>query len=76
MEIPVIKTELASALTALGKLVSRTSLNKTYQGIEIEGRANMLYFRTHNKAEVIEFRLFADLDEDFPAILASSLSYL
>ena len=45
MKIPVIKTELASALTALGKLVSRMSLIKAYQGIEIEGKANMLYFR-------------------------------
>ena len=69
MQIPVIKTELAGALTALGKLVSRTSLIKAYQGIEIEGKANMLYFRTSNKAEEIEFRLFADLEEDFPATL-------
>ncbi len=69
MKIPVIKTELASALPALGKLVSRTSLIKAYQGIEIEGKANMLYFRTRNVIEQIEFRLFADLEEDFPATL-------
>ena len=69
MEIPVIKTELASALTALGKLVSRTSLIKAYQGIEIEGKANMLYFRTRNVIEQIEFRLFADLEDDFPPVL-------
>ena len=69
MEILVIKNELASALTALGKLVSRTSLIKAYQGIEIEGKANMLYFRTRNVTEEIEFRLFADLEEDFPAVL-------
>ena len=69
MQIPVIKTVLASALTALGKLVSRTSLIKAYQGIEIEGKANMLYFRTRNVIEQIEFRLFADLEDDFPATL-------
>jgi len=69
MQIPVNKNSLASALTALGKLVSRTSLIKAYQGIEIEGKANMLYFRTRNVIEQIEFRLFADLEEDFPAIL-------
>ena len=69
MEIPVIKTELAGALSALGKLVSRTSLIKAYQGIQIEGKANMLYFRTRNVTEEIEFRLFADLEEDFPATL-------
>ena len=69
MEIPVNKNSLASALTALGKLVSRTSLIKAYQGIEIEGKANMLYFRTRNVIEQIEFRLFANLEDDFPAIL-------
>ena len=69
MQIPVNKNSLASALTALGKLVSRTSLIKAYQGIEIEGKANMLYFRTRNVIEQIEFRLFADLEDDFPAIL-------
>jgi DNA polymerase III sliding clamp (beta) subunit (PCNA family) len=69
MEIPVNKNSLASALTALGKLVSRTSLIKAYQGIEIEGKANMLYFRTRNVIEQIEFRLFADLEDDFPPVL-------
>ena len=69
MEIPVIKTELAGALSALGKLVSRTSLIKAYQGIQIEGKANTLFFRTRNVTEEIEFRLFADLEDDFPATL-------
>ena len=69
MQIPVNKTTLASALPALGKLVSRTSLIKAYQGIEIEGKANILYFRTRNEIEQIEFRLFADLEDDFPPVL-------
>ena len=69
MQIPVNKTTLASALTALGKLVSRTSLIKAYQGIEIEGLGNILFFRTRNVIEQIEFRLFTDLEEDFPATL-------
>ena len=69
MEIPVNKNSLVSALTALGKLVSRTSLIKAYQGIEIEGKANMLYFRTRNVIEQIEFRLFADLEDDFTATI-------
>ena len=44
MQIPVIKNELARALTALGKLVSRTSLIKAYQGIQIEGKAVLRRF--------------------------------
>ena len=71
MEIPVIKNSLASALTALGKLVSRTSLIKAYQGIEIEGHGNFLFFRTRNTEEEIELRLFADLKEDFSATLVT-----
>ena len=69
MEISLNKTELAGALPALGKLVSRTSLIKAYQGIEIEGKANMLYFRTRNVIEQIEFRLSADLEDDFPTTI-------
>ena len=69
MEISLNKTELTGALPALGKLVSRTSLIKAYQAIQIEGRANTLYFRTRNVVEEIEFRMDADLEDDFPAVL-------
>lgn len=71
MTINLNKTELAGALPALGKLVSRTSLIKAYQAIQIEGRANTLYFRTRNVIEEIEFRMTADLEDDFPAVLVS-----
>ena len=69
MQIPVNKNSLASALSALGKLVSRTSLIKAYQGIEIEGKANTLFFRTRNVTEKMEFRMITDLEDDFPATL-------
>ena len=69
MEISLNKTELAGALPALGKMVSRTSLIKAYQAIQIEGRAHTLFFRTRNVVEEIEFRMDADLEDDFPAVL-------
>ena len=69
MQIPINKNVIIGALPALGKLVSRTSLIKAYQGIEIEGLGNILFFRTCNVTEQIEFRLFADLEADFPAVL-------
>ena len=69
MEITLNKTELAGALPALGKLVSRTSLTKMYQAIQIEGKANTLSFCTRNDTEEIEFRLPADLENGFPAAL-------
>ena len=69
MELTLNKNELAGALAALGKLVSRTALINAYQAIQIEGRANTLYFRTRNIVEEIEFRMTAELDDDFPPTL-------
>ena len=69
MQISINKSELAGALVALGKLVSRTSLIKMFQAIQIEGRANTLYFRTRNVVEEIVFKMTAEVDDDFPAVL-------
>ena len=69
MQINLNKNELAGALAALGKLVSRASLIKMFQAIQIEGRANTLFFRTRNVVEEIEFRMTADLEDDVPAVL-------
>ena len=69
MQINLNKNELAGALAALGKLVSRASLIKMFQAIQIEGRADTLYFRTRNVVEEIEFRMTADLEDDVPAVL-------
>ena len=69
MQINLNKSEIAGALTALGKLVSRTSIIKMFQAIQIEGRANTLFFRTRNVVEEIEFRMAADLEDDVPAVL-------
>ena len=68
MQIPINKNVIAGALPALGKLVSRTSLT-IFQAVQIEGHGNILYFRTCNATERIEFRLFADINTDFPSVL-------
>ena len=68
MQIPINKNVITNALPALGKLVSRTSLTP-FQAIQVEGRSNILYFRTCNATERIEFRMFADLEAVFPALL-------
>ena len=72
MEISLNKTELAGALPALGKLVSRTSLIKAYQAIQIEGIGNTLFFRTCSIVEQIEFRMGVELEADIPASIAGS----
>ena len=71
MQITINKTELAGALTALGKLVSRTSIIKTFQAVQIEGKADTLFFRTRNVVEEIEYKMTADLEDEFPAVLFS-----
>lgn len=71
MQINLNKTELTGALAALGKLVTRTSIIKTYQAVQIEGKADTLFFRTRNVVEEIEFKMTADLEDDFPAVLVS-----
>lgn len=69
MEISLNKAELAGALAALGKLVSRTSLIKAYQAIQIEGTGDTLFFRTCSIVEQIEFRMSVELEADIPASL-------
>ena len=55
MENTLNKTELAGALSALGKLVCRTSPIPMYHAVQIESINNALFFRTHNSDEEIEF---------------------
>lgn len=69
MEIILNKTELAGALPALGKLISRTSPLEESRAVEIEGLADHLYFRTRNGFEEIEFMLYADMEDGIPATL-------
>ena len=69
MEIQINKNELASALPALGKLITRTAVAEVCRSVEIRGFANHLYFRTRTIFEEIEFALFAEMEEDFPTTL-------
>ena len=71
MQITLNKTELAGALVALGKLISRTAPVDANRAIEITGFANTLHFRTRNIFEEIEFTMFAEMEEDFPATLVN-----
>ena len=71
MKTTLNKTELAGALAALGKLVTRTAPVEANRAVEITGFADMLHFRTPNAFEEIEFTMFAEMDEDFPATLVN-----
>ena len=71
MKTTLNKTELAGALAALGKLVTRTAPVEANRAVEITGFANTLHFRTRNIFEEIEFTMFAEMEEDFPATLVN-----
>ncbi len=60
MQITLNKTELAGALTALGKLVCRKSPLPVFHAVQIETANNALCFRTHNSDEEIEFKMDAE----------------
>ena len=71
MQLTLNKNELAGALAALGKLVSRTAPVEANRAVEIRGFANTLHFRTRNIFEEIEFTMSAEMEEDFPATLVN-----
>ena len=60
MQITLNKTELAGALTALGKLVCRKSPLPVFHAVQIESTNNTICFRTHNSDEEIEFKMDAE----------------
>ena len=60
MQITLNKTELAGALTALGKLVCRKSPLPVFHAVQIESTNNTICFRTHNSDEEIEFKIDAE----------------
>ena len=60
MQVTLNKTELAGALTALGKLVCRKSPLPVFHAVQIESTNNAICFRTHNSDEEIEFKMDAE----------------
>ena len=65
MQLKLNKTELAGALAALGKLVYRSSPIPVYRAVQIGAANNVLFFRTHNADEEIEFRMDAETEDIF-----------
>ena len=73
MQIEVSKNELAGALSALGKLVVRTSPVELFRSLLIEGKGDTVAFRTTSIDETItctipaegagEFRVVVNFDE-------------
>jgi hypothetical protein len=65
MKIEVSKTELAGALSALGKLVCRTSPVEVYRSLRIEGKENKISFQTVGLDEAITYTLPIEGVEEF-----------
>lgn len=66
--IEVNKNTVAGALTALGKMISRTSPVEAYRSVRIEAKENVLRFRTAGTEECIEFRIEAEFEEEFTVV--------
>ena len=69
MQIEVSKSELAGALSALGKLVCRTSPVEVYRSLRIEGKENKISFQTVGLDEAITYTLPVDGVEEFCVVV-------
>ena len=56
---------LAGALSALGKLVCRTSPVEAYRSVLIEGKENKISFRTAGNEETVTFTVDCENVEEF-----------
>jgi len=70
MRIEVSKNELAGALSALGKLVCRTSPVILFRSLLIEKKGSSITFQTRNMDETITFTMDVPVEGDFRAIVA------
>ena len=69
MQIEVSKSELAGALSALGKLVCRTSPVEVYRSLRIEGKENKISFQTVGLDEAITYTLPVEGVEEFCVVV-------
>ena len=69
MNVEISKSELAGALSALGKLVSRTASDEVYRSLRIEGKNNQISFQTVGLDEAITYTLTVEGAEEFCAIV-------
>ena len=69
MQIEVSKSELAGALSALGKLVCRTSPVEVYRSLRIEGKENKISFQTVGLDDAITYTLPVDGVEEFCVVV-------
>lgn len=59
----ITKTELTGALSALGKLICRTSPLAEYKCLQIETTPQAVFLRTASLNEVLEYRIHAEVDQ-------------
>ena len=69
MQIEVLKNELAGALSALGKLVVRTSPVELFRSLLIEGKGDTIAFQTTSINETITCTIPAEGADEFRVIV-------
>ena len=69
MQIEVSKSELSGALSALGKLICRTSPVEVYRSLRIKCKNGKIAFQTVGLDEAITYTLPVEGVEEFCAIV-------
>ena len=69
MNVEISKSELAGALSALGKLVCRTSPVEAYRSLRIEGKENEITFQTVSVDEAVTYTLPAKDAGEFAVVV-------
>ena len=69
MNVEISRNELAGALNALGKLVSRTNQAEVYWSLRIEGKNGIVFFQTVRLDEAITYAVPVEGVEEFACLV-------
>ena len=69
MNVEISRNELAGALNALGKLVSRTNPAEVYRSLRIEGKNGIVSFQTVGSDEAVTYALPVEGVEEFAVLV-------
>ena len=69
MNVEISRNELAGALNALGKLVSRTNQAEVYRSLRIEGKNCIVSFQTVGSEEAITYAIPVEGVEEFACLV-------
>ena len=69
MNVEISRNELAGALNALGKLISRTNQAEVYRSLRIKGKNSIVSFQTVGSEEAVTYAVPAEGVEEFACLV-------